>query len=179
MERRNGAHHRSVSPAGEPIPFPDTEVRKPVDEESFVRYYKAAMKAGLMEGPAPCVKDRLMRSQDDTHGTVLDVVFGDDPISRMAIAIRTTLSEEGQIDRFPSVSARILALIMAIGSGSLTQWAISSPRDAVHLYYPDAVVFAAARAPLADDITFQMDEFERLVRLRLGGSNSGRFTAFV
>ena len=72
----------------------------------------------------------------------LTVAFGDDPLSRMAIAIRNRLSEEGRIDRFPTVSVRILALIKAIGSGSLRQWAITRPRDAGHLYYPDAVVFA-------------------------------------
>jgi hypothetical protein len=109
----------------------------PVDEESFMRYYEVAMKAASMEGPAPSMKDRLLPNHDDTHGRVLDVVFGDDPLRRMAIAIRNRLSEEGQIDRFPAVSTRILALIKAIGSGSLMSWAISSPRDAGHLYYPE------------------------------------------
>jgi hypothetical protein len=45
--------------------------------------------------------------------------------------------------------------------------------------YPDAVVFAAAVSPLNDDLTFQMDEFERRVELHLGGINCSRFTAFV
>ena len=137
------------------------------------------MKAASMEGPSPSVKDRLMRSLNSGQGVVLDVVFGDDPLSRMAIAMRNKLSEEGRIDRFPAVSARILALIQAIGSGSLTRWAMSGPRDGGHLYYPDAVVFAAAVSPLNDDLTFQMDEFERLLELRLGGINCGRFTAYV
>ena len=144
-----------------------------------MRYYEVAMKAASMEGPAPSMKDRLLRNHYDTHGRVLDVVFGDDPLRRMAIAIRNRLSEEGQIDRFPAVSTRILALIKAIGSGSLMSWAISSPSDAGHLYYPDAVVFAAAGCPLNDDLTFQMDEFERRVELHLGGINCSRFTAFV
>ena len=180
MERSNGTHRRRASPAGEPIPFPVTEAHKaPVDEESFMRYYEAAMKAASTEGPAPRVVDRILRNQDDICGRVLDVVFGDDPLSRMVIAIRNRLSEEGRIDRFPAVSARILALINAIGSGSLKPWAISRPRDAGHLYYPDAVVFAAAVSPLNDDLTFQMDEFERRVEARLGGINCSRFTAFV
>ena len=85
-----------------------------------MRYYEVAMKAASMEGPTPCVKDRLMRSLDGPHANVLDVVFGDDPLSRMAIAIRNRLLEEGRIARFPAVSARILSLIKAIGSGSLT-----------------------------------------------------------
>jgi len=180
MERSNGTQRRRASLAGESRSFPATEAHQaPVDEESFMRYYEVAMKAASMEGPAPSMKDRLLRNHYDTHGRVLDVVFGDDPLRRMAIAIRNGLSEEGQIDRFPAVSTRILALIKAIGSGSLMSWAISSPSDAGHLYYPDAVVFAAAGCPLNDDLTFQMDEFERRVELHLGGINCSRFTAFV
>jgi hypothetical protein len=151
----------------------------PVDEESFMRYYGVAMKAASMEGPPPSVKDRVMRSLNDAPGSVLDVVFGDNPLSRMAIALKKKMSEEQRMDKFPAVSTRILALIQLIGSGSLTQWAVSIPRDPGHLYYPDAVVLAAAVSPLKDDLTFQMDEFERLVELRLGGINCGRFTAFV
>jgi hypothetical protein len=83
------------------------------------------------------------------------------------------------MDRFLAVSTRILALIRLIGSGSLKQWAISMPRDCGHLYYPDAVVFAAAVSPLNDDFTFPMKEFGRLVELRLGRINCSRFTAFV
>jgi len=180
MERSNGAHRKRVSPAEASLSFPVTEAHKaPVDEESFMRYYEAAMKAASTEGPAPRVGDRILRNQDDICGRVLDVVFGDDPLSRMVIAVRNRLSEEGRISTFPSVSARILALVKAIGSGSLKPWAISRPRDAGHLYYPDAVVFAAAVSPLNDDLTFQMDEFARRVELRLGGITSSRFTAFV
>lgn len=180
MERRNRAHGRRVSPAGESLPFPATGAdRAPVEEESFMRYYEVAMKAASMEGPTPCVKDRLMRSPDGPHANVLNVVFGDNPLSRMAIAIRNRLSEEGRIDRFPTVSVRILALVKAIGSGSLRQWAITRPRDAGHLYYPDAVVFAAAVSPLDDDLTFRMDEFGWLIELRLGNVNCGGFSAFV
>ena len=180
MERRSSARRRRVSPEGDPISSLITEAHlAPVDEESFMRYYDVAMKAASMKGPSPSVKDRLMRSFDSTQGGVLDVVFGDDPLSRMAIAVRNKLSEEGQIDRFPAVSARILALIQAIGSGSLKRWVISLPRDPRRLYYPDAVVFAAAVSPLNDDLTFQMDEFERLLELRLGGINCGRITAYV
>jgi hypothetical protein len=180
MERSNDTHRRRVSPAGPSFSFPVTEAHKaPLEEESFMRYYELAMKAASTKGPAPRVKDRLLRNQDDTCGRVLDVVFGDDPLSRMTIALRNRLSEEGQIDRYPAVSARILALINAIGSGSLMRWAISGPRDAGHLYYPDALVFAAAVSPLNDDLTFQMDEFERRVELHLGGINCSRFTALV
>ena len=180
METSNDTHRKRVFPAGEWVPFPVTEAHKaPVDEESFIRYYELAMKAASTEGPAPSTRDRLIRSSNTTEANVLDVVFGDDPLSRMVIAVRNRLVEEGRISTFPSVSARILALVKAIGSGSLKPWAISRLRDAGHLYYPDAVVFAAAVSPLNDDLTFRMDEFGRRVEIRLGGINSSRFTAFV
>jgi hypothetical protein len=180
MEKANRASHQRVSPARTSASSPKEEARRvPVDEESFMRYYGAAMKAASMEGPPPLVKDRVMRSPNNTPGSVLDVVFGDNPLSRMAIALKNKMSEEQQMDKFPAVSTRILALILLIGSGSLKQWIISIPRDPRHLYYPDAVVFAAAVSPLIDDLTFQMDQFERLVELRLGGINWGRHTALV
>jgi hypothetical protein len=91
--------------------------------------------------------------------------------------MRNKLSEEGQIDRLPAVSSRILALILLIGAGSLKRWAISLPQDPQHLYYPDAVVLVAARAPLVDDLTFEADEFMRILELRLGGITCGRRTA--
>jgi hypothetical protein len=144
-----------------------------------MRYYQVGMKAASMEGPAPSAKDRLMQTLDNAPGSVLDVVFGDNPLSRMAIALKNKMSEEQQMDKFPAVSTRILALIQLIGSGSLKRWVISLPRGPRHLYYPDAVVLAAAVSPLIDDLTFQMDEFERLLELRLGGINCGRFTATV
>lgn len=180
MEKANRASHQRVSHARTSASSPDEEARRvPVDEESFMRYYGVAMKAASMEGPPPSVKARVMRSLDDTPGTVLDVVFGDNPLSRMAIALKNKMSEEQQMDKFPAVSTRILALIQLIGSGFLKRWVISIPRDPRHLYYPDAVVLAAAVSPLIDDLTFQMDEFERLLELRLGGINCGRFTATV
>ena len=180
MEKANRASHRRAYPAGTSASSPREEAQRvPSDEGSFMRYYGVAMKAALMEGPPPLVKDRVMRNPNNIPGSVLDVVFGDNPLSRMAIAMRNQMSEEGQMEKFPAVSTRILALIQLIGSGSLKQWAISIPRDSQHLYYPDAVVLAAAVSPLNDDLTFQMDEFERLVELRLGGINCGRFTAFV
>ncbi|MGC9977295.1 MAG: hypothetical protein ABSC57_11405 [Syntrophales bacterium] len=180
MEKANRASHQRVSHARTSASSPDEEARRvPVDEESFMRYYGVAMKAASMEGPPPSVKARVMRSLNDTPGSVLDVVFGDNPLSRMAIALKNKMSEEQQMDKFPAVSTRILALIQLIGSGFLKRWVISIPRDPRHLYYPDAVVLAAAVSPLIDDLTFQMDEFERLVELRLGGINCGRFTAFV
>ena len=180
MEKTARAPHRRAYPAGTSASSPRKEAQRvPVDEESFMRYYGVAMKAASMEGPPPSAKDRVMRSLNDTPGSVLDVVFGDNPLSRMAIALKNKMSEEQQMDKFPAVSTRILALIQLIGSGSVKQWAVSIPRDSRHLYYPDAVVLAAAVSPLKDDLTFQMDEFERLVELRLGGINCGRFTAFV
>jgi hypothetical protein len=180
MEKANRASHPRAHPAGTAASSPHEEAQQvPVDEESFMRYYGAAMKAASMEGPPPLVKDRVMRSPNNTPGSVLDVVFGDNPLSRMAIAMRNRMSEEGQMEKFPAVSTRILALVQLIGSGSLKQWAILTPRDPGHLYYPDAVVLAAAVSPLNDDLTFQMDEFERLLELRLGGINCGRFTALV
>jgi len=180
MEKSNRASHQRVSRARTSASFPKEEDRRaPIDEESFMRYYGVAMKAASMEGPPPSVKARVMRSLNDTPGSVLDVVFGDNPLSRMAIALKNKMSEEQQMDKFPAVSTRILALIQLIGSGSLKRWVISLPRDPRHLYYPDAVVLAAAVSPLIDDLTFQMDEFERLLELRLGGINCGRFTATV
>jgi len=180
MEKTARAPHRRAYPAGTSASSPRKEAQRvPVDEESFMRYYGVAMKAASMEGPPPSAKDRVMRSLNDTPGSVLDVVFGDNPLSRMAIALKNKMSEEQQMDKFPAVSTRILALIQLIGSGSLKRWVISLPRDPRHLYYPDAVVLAAAVSPLIDDLTFQMDEFERLLELRLGGINCGRFTATV
>jgi hypothetical protein len=41
------------------------------------------------------------------------------------------------------------------------------------------VVFAAAVSPLNEELTFLIEEFERLVELRLGGISCSRFTAFV
>jgi len=87
MERRSSARRRRVSPEGDQISSLITEAHQaPLDEASFMRYYHVAMKAASMEGPSPSVKDRLMRSLNSTQGGVLDVVFGDDPLSRMAIA---------------------------------------------------------------------------------------------
>ena len=37
-----------------------------------------------------------------------------------------------------------------------------------HLLYPDAVIFAAAVSPLKDDFGFEVDEFERVVKERMG-----------
>jgi hypothetical protein len=176
MEKANRVSQRRACPPRTSASSSRKEARRaPVDEESFMRYYGVAMKAASMEGTPPAVKDRVTR----TPGSVLDVVFGDSPLSRMAIALKNKMSEEQQMDKFPAVSTRILALILLIGSGSLKQWVISLPHDLGHLYYPDAVVLAAAVSPLIDDLTFQMDQFERLVELRLGGIHCGRFTASV
>jgi len=180
MEKAARAPRNRTSPARSFDSSPGREAqRAPVDEDSFMRYYQVGMKAASMEGPAPSAKDRLMQTLDNAPGSVLDVVFGDNPLSRMVIAIKNRMSEEQRMDRFLAVSTRILALIRLIGSGSLKQWAISMPRDCGHLYYPDAVVFAAAVSPLNDDFTFPMKEFGRLVELRLGRINCSRFTAFV
>ena len=142
-----------------------------------MRYYRLAMKAASTEGAAPSAQDRVMQKLDGAPKSVLDVVFGDDPLSRMAIALKNQMSKERQMDRFRAVSSRILALIMLIGSGSLKRWAISLPHDPQHLYYPDAVVLVAAVAPLVDDLTFEADEFVRLLDLRLGAITCGRRTA--
>jgi hypothetical protein len=180
MERRESVHRRSVSPGGHPIPSLVTEAhRAPLDEASFMRYYRVAMRAASTEGPAPSVKDRVMQKLDGAPNSVLDMVFGNDPLSRMAIALKNQMSKERRMETFPAVSSRILALILLVGSGSLKRWAISLPHDPQHLYYPDAVVLVAAGAPLVDDLTFEADEFMRLLELRLGGMKRDRFTAHV
>ena len=178
MEKRERARQRRVSPGGDPTSTLLTEAyRTPLDEESFMRYYRVAMKAASTEGPALSVKDRVMQKLDNAPKSVVDVVFGSDPVSRMAIALKNQMSKERRIDRFPAVSSRILALILLIGEGSLKRWTISLPHDPQHLYYPDAVVLVAAGAPLVDDLTFDADEFMRLLDLRLGDIACGGRTA--
>ena len=178
MERRERARRRNVSPEGNPISSLITEaLRAPLDEASFMRYYRVAMRAASAKGPAPSAKDRVMQKLEGGSETVVDVVFGDDPLSRMAIALKNQMTKERRMDRFRAVSSRILALILLIGGGSLKRWAISLPHDPQHLYYPDAVVLVAAVAPLVDDLTFEAHEFMRLLELRLGGITCGRLTA--
>jgi len=178
MEGRDSARRRRPSAEGDPVSSPITEAhRAPLDEASFMRYYRVAIKAASTEGPAPSVKDRVMQKLDNTSKSVVDVVFGNDPLSRMAIALKNQMSKERRMDRFPAVSSRILALILLIGGGSLKLWAISLPHDPQHLYYPDAVVLVAACAPLVNDLTFEADEFMRLLELRLGGITCRRHTA--
>jgi hypothetical protein len=162
-----------------PSPFGSGGQRERIDEDRFMRYYQVAIKAALMDGPAPSVKDRVIPSIDDAHTDVLNVVFGDNPLSRMTIALKNQMAEEGQMSTFASVLMRIQALIQLIGDGSLRHRAILRPRDPKHLYYPDAVVLAAAVSPLSDDWTFQIDEFDRLVEVRLGGMNSGHITTWA
>jgi hypothetical protein len=171
---------------GRSAPFPAPSLfchyetqRAPVDEDRFMRYYQTAIEATSIDGPPPSTKDRVVPHAGETHTNVVDVVFGDSLLSRMAIALKKRMTEEGRMDELASVWTRILALTRAIGDGSLRQWAISRPRDPQHLYYPDAVVFAAAVAPLRDDCTLQVGEFERLVRVRLGGINCGRIIAWA
>jgi hypothetical protein len=143
-----------------------------------MRYYQTAMKAASMDGPAPPAKDRVI-SRSGTKTCVLEVVFGDNPLSRMTVALKDKMAEEGQMSGFVAVSTRIQALIQLIGDGSLKRWAVSRPRDSKHLYYPDAVVFAAAVSPLRVDFTFPIDEFDRLVEDRVGGINSGHVTTWA
>ena len=64
-------------------------------------------------------------------------VFGDDPLSRMTIAIKNRMSEEKQMDKFSAVFSRMIALVQLIGGQALKRWAIPKPHDPQHLYYPD------------------------------------------
>jgi len=152
--------------------------RAAVDEASFMRYYKIAMKAASMDGPVPATEERVIPSPQETSGNVIEVVFGDTPLSRMTIAIKNQMSLEEQMDRFSAVFSRMLALIAMVRRGSLKQWAISSPTDPQQLLFPDAVVLAAAVAPL-DDLAFEVDQFERLVNERVGLTRPRRFVAFA
>jgi hypothetical protein len=153
-------------------PYVDEELKQAlIDEHGFLRYYKVAIGAASMGGPAPATEHRVMPGQDCARGNVINVVFGDNPFSRMAIAIRNQMLKERRIDKLPVVFTRILALIRLIGEGSLRRWAVARPDDPQHLYYPDAIVLAAAVSPLNDDLTFEPDQFERLVEMRVGGKN--------
>jgi len=156
---------------------PDRD-RAAVDEVSFMRYYKVAMKAASMDGPAPATEERMMPSPGETSGNVVEVVFGDTPLSRMTIAIKNQMSLEEQMERFSAVFSRMLALIAMVRRGSLKQWAVPSPTNAQQLLFPDAVVLAAAVAPL-DDLAFEVDQFERLVNERVGLTRPRRFVAFA
>lgn len=180
MEKAVRAPRKGTSPARTPASFSGRETRRaPVNDNDFMRYYGVAIKAASMEGPAPSVKDRVIQNLDNAPGNVLDAVFGDDPLSRMAIALKNQMSKERRMSELAAVSSRILALIRLIGSGSLKQWAITMPHDPQHLYYPDAVVLVAAGAPLVDDLTFEEDEFMRLLELRLGVTTCPRHTGSV
>jgi len=160
---------------GEPCPDKD---RAAVDEVSFMRYYKVAMNAASMDGPAPTTEERVIPCPRETSGNVVEVVFGDSPLSRMTIAIKNQLSLEEQMERFPAVFSRMLALIAMVRGGSLKHWAVSSPSNPQQLLFPDAVVLAAAVAPL-DDLAFGLDQFERLVNDRVGLTRPRRFVAFA
>ena len=180
MKKTERGARKRMFPGGTSVSRIDEEAqRAPIDEGSFKRYYDAAMKAASMTGPVPTVKDRVIPSLNETLENVVDIVFGDDPLSRMTIAIKNQMLEEKQMDKFSAVFSRMLALIELIGKEALKRWAISRPHDPRHLYYPDAVVFAAAVSPLNDDLTFQIDQFERLVKERMCGINPGRFVAFI
>ena len=172
MTKTARAPQRRISPGKQAQP-------EPVDEASFMRYYHIAMEAASMEGPVPEVRDRVLPNPEGTPESVLDVVFGDDPLSRMIIAIKNQMSGEGRMDKFRAVSTRILALIRLIGGGSLKRWAISGPHDSEHLYYPDAAISAAAVSPLNDDLTFKMDQFELLLKARIGGLYWDSLGAYV
>jgi hypothetical protein len=156
---------------------PDKD-RAAVDEASFMRYYKIAMKAAAMDGPAPTTEERVIPCPPETSGNVVEVVFGDTPLSRMTVAIKNQMCLEEQMDRFPAVFSRMLALIAMVRRGSLKQWAVSSPTDPQQLLFPDAVVLAAAVAPL-DDLAFGVDQFERLVNERVGLAKPRKFVAFA
>ena len=172
MEGKNRSDRRRISLAQAPALSPDAEaLTVPIDEGSFTRYYDIAMAASSMTGSQPALKDRIMPSVDETPGNVTDVVFGDNPLSRMKIAIKDQMTQENQMDKFPSVSIRLLALITLIGKGTLKRWARPRPCDPRHLYYPNAVIFAAASAPLNDDFSFKIDELERLVEELMGGTD--------
>jgi hypothetical protein len=144
----------------------------PIDVTCFTRYCVTAVESASMEGPVPA-KDRVTGRMHDSSGSVLTVVFGDDPLSRVMIAIRCKAREDQQVDKVPAISARIHALIHLIESGFLHQWAGSTPQDPLYLCHLDAMIFAAAVSPLNDDFMFQMDQFERLVELRLAGIDPG------
>ena len=152
--------------------------RAAIDETSFMRYYKIAMKAASMDGPAPIAEERVIPSLGEPSGNVIEVVFGDTPLSRMTIAIKDQMSLEEQMDRFSAVFSRMLALIAMVRRGSLKQWAVASPTNPQQLLFPDAVILAAAVAPL-DDLAFEVDQFERLVNERVGVTNPRRFVAFA
>ncbi len=165
MEKKGQADRtrRTASSADEEVQ------RAPVDEVGFLRYYEIAMKAASMTGPVPAAADRVMPSVNETPESVsVNVIFGDNPLARMTIAIKDQLTQEDQMDKFAAVFSRILALIELIGKGSLKKWAISRSRNPQHLLYPDAVIFAAAVSPLKDDFGFEVDEFERVVKERMG-----------
>lgn len=101
------------------------------------------------------------------------------PFATLALSDLNRMSEEKRMDEFSAVFSRVVALVQLIGGQALKRWAIPRPHDPQHLYYPDAVVLAAAVSPLNDDLTFQMDQFERLVEERMRGMNPGRFVAFI
>jgi hypothetical protein len=154
------------------VPSADEEAQRAVvDEYSFLRYLEVAMRAASTAGPSPTAEDRVMPGLKYIEGNVINFVFGDNPLSRMAIAIKKQMLEERQMDKVLAVSTRILALIRLIGDGSLRRWAVPKPHDP--LYYPDAVVFAAAVSPLDEDLAFELGEFERLVEMRVGGFRCG------
>jgi len=165
------------TPSWEPsfLPFRGDSQRAPVDEESFMGYWEEAMSAASETG-AIARDHGKAPDHEEAPESAFDAL---DPLGRMALVLRKRMAEEGQMDKFPAVATRILALIRLIGDGSLKQWAISRPQDPGHLYYPDAVVFAAAISPLDDDLAFPMDLFENCIEARLGGTNRGRFIAWV
>jgi len=151
------------------LPFRGEAQRVSVDEENFMRYWEEVLSEASERGP-------IARDHEVVPGSTFDGYY---PLGRMALALRNRMAEEGELDKFPAVAARILALIRLIGDGSLKQWAISRPQDPGHLYYPDAIVFAAAISPLDDDLAFRMDLFENCIEERLGGMNRGRFIAWL
>jgi hypothetical protein len=175
----SSARGRTFSPGASAPSCGEEGQATPIDEDSFLRYYQTVIRAASMEGPPPLLGDRVIPPVDGTHTSVVEVVFGDSPLSRMKIALKNQLGEEGEMGKFASTWTRIQALVRMIGDGSLKHWAISRPREPKHLYYPDAVVLAAAISPLNDEHTFQIDGFDRLVRERLGGINCGHIVGWA
>ena len=177
MKEEDQGNYKRALPKDAPVSSYDT-LRAPIDGLSFMRYYEIAMKAASMAGPPPTAKERVLPSSDEDPGHIVEVVFGDTPLTRMSIAIKNQMSREGQMDRFSAVFSRMLALIALVRKGSLKQWAISNPNNPQQPLYPEAVILVAAVAPL-DDLAFEGDQFERLVNRRIDLSNPGHFVAFV
>ena len=128
--------------------------------DEFATAFAWAMNAvsGAAQLPSPATKGVKIFDEDGE----LEYRFEDTPTTRVIMAMGERYGADNR--KCLSAIARVTALLQLVGGGGLEPWVRPSPDDPDHTEIHEAVVAAAAVAPLDEHLEFPVLEFMEMVR---------------